>query len=115
MTEQPAETGQYFKVMLVYILVTIAADGFGILLGTLVNPIVSDFFCHLLHNKLTFSVIRLERNILRCGCFVLHDRFLGVFGAFPAYASVHAVRQQHQPTQVLPRSFGGHRLRVWQN
>lgn len=40
-TEQPPEPGRYFKVMMIYVLVTIVADGFGILLGTLVNPIVS--------------------------------------------------------------------------
>lgn len=42
-TEQPPEPGRYFKVITVYILVTIAADGLGILLGTLVNPIVRKF------------------------------------------------------------------------
>ena len=41
LTEQPPETGRYLKVMLVYILCTVTADGFGIMLGTLVNPVVS--------------------------------------------------------------------------
>lgn len=40
-TEQPPEPGRYFRVMTIYVLVTVTADGFGILLGTLVNPIVS--------------------------------------------------------------------------
>lgn len=40
-TEQPPEPGRYFKVMMIYVLVTFTADGFGILLGTLVNPVVS--------------------------------------------------------------------------
>lgn len=40
-TEQPPEPGRYLKVVIIYILVTIVADGFGVLLGTLVNPIVS--------------------------------------------------------------------------
>lgn len=43
-TEQPPEPSRYFKVMMVYVLVTFAADSFGILLGTLVNPIVSFVF-----------------------------------------------------------------------
>jgi ATP-binding cassette subfamily G (WHITE) protein 1 len=48
LTEQPPEPGRYLKVMLVYVLVVIAADGFGILLGTLVNPVVRNFA----HNNL---------------------------------------------------------------
>jgi ATP-binding cassette subfamily G (WHITE) protein 1 len=41
LTEQPPEPSRYLKVILVYVLVVLAADGFGILLGTLVNPVVS--------------------------------------------------------------------------
>ncbi|CAG9798107.1 unnamed protein product [Chironomus riparius] len=44
LTEQPPEPGRYLKVMLVYILCTITADGFGIMLGTLVNPVNGTFF-----------------------------------------------------------------------
>lgn len=43
-TEQPPDPGRYLKVMLVYVLVTITADGFGIFLGTLVNPVNGTFF-----------------------------------------------------------------------
>ena len=43
-TEQPPEQGRYLKFVLVYVLATISADGFGILLGTLVNPVVSFFY-----------------------------------------------------------------------
>lgn len=41
LTEQPPETSRYLKTVLVYVLCTVAADGFGILLGTLVNPVVN--------------------------------------------------------------------------
>jgi len=40
-TEQPPEPGRFLKVVLVYVLLTVVADGFGILVGTIVNPIVS--------------------------------------------------------------------------
>lgn len=40
-TDQPPEPGRFIKVVLIFVLITIAADGFGIMLGTLVNPIVS--------------------------------------------------------------------------
>lgn len=41
-TEQPQNTETYLQVVTIYILLTICADGFGILLGTLVNPIVKE-------------------------------------------------------------------------
>lgn len=40
MTEQPAEMNRYLRYLLVYVLTTIAADAFGVFLGTLVNPVV---------------------------------------------------------------------------
>jgi hypothetical protein len=40
-TEQPPEPRTFLKTVAIYVLVTIVADSFGILLGTLVNPIVS--------------------------------------------------------------------------
>jgi Na+/H+-dicarboxylate symporter len=43
-TEQPPKAETYFKTVIIYILVTVVADGFGIFLGTLVNPIVSGNF-----------------------------------------------------------------------
>lgn len=41
MTDQPLEMGRYTRFTLVYILVTIVADGFGLLLGAIANPVVS--------------------------------------------------------------------------
>lgn len=40
-TQQPPDTLTYLKVVLIYILVTIVADGVGVLMGTLLNPVVS--------------------------------------------------------------------------
>ncbi|CRK94326.1 CLUMA_CG007841, isoform A [Clunio marinus] len=48
LTEQPPDSTTFFKVLFVYILVTIAADGFGILLGTLNNPVNGTFFAAVL-------------------------------------------------------------------
>lgn len=57
-TEQPPEQGRYLKFVLVYILVTLVADGFGILLGTLVNPIVrfhsNEWLCQCLDKVFSF-------------------------------------------------------------
>ena len=44
-TEQPPEPERFLKFILVFICVSIVADGFGIFLGTIVNPIVSCFIC----------------------------------------------------------------------
>lgn len=41
MTEQPIETERYLKFTLVYILTTILADGIGLTLGSLLDPVVS--------------------------------------------------------------------------
>lgn len=40
-TEQPTDSTTYFKVVLIYILLTIVADGIGVTMGTLLNPVVS--------------------------------------------------------------------------
>lgn len=42
-TQQPLETIRLFKFVLIYAITTITADGFGIFLGTVVNPVVSKF------------------------------------------------------------------------
>lgn len=45
MTDQPWELNRYMRFTLVYVLVTIVADGLGLLLGAIANPVVSiDFF-----------------------------------------------------------------------
>lgn len=41
MTEQPIEIERYLKFTLVYILTTILADGIGLTLGSLLDPVVS--------------------------------------------------------------------------
>lgn len=41
MTDQPFEIERYAKFMLTAVVVTICADGLGVLLGTILNPIVS--------------------------------------------------------------------------
>lgn len=41
MTDQPWELNRYTRFTLVYVLVTIVADGLGLLLGAIANPIVS--------------------------------------------------------------------------
>lgn len=40
-TQQPPDSVTYFKVVLIYILITIVADAIGICFGTLLNPVVS--------------------------------------------------------------------------
>jgi hypothetical protein len=41
-TGQPLIIETYLRTVVIYVLLTITADGFGILLGTLVNPIVRE-------------------------------------------------------------------------
>lgn len=41
MTDQPWEWNRYTRFTLVYVLVTIVADGLGLLLGAIANPVVS--------------------------------------------------------------------------
>lgn len=43
MTDQPWEWNRYTRFTLVYVLVTIVADGLGLLLGAIANPVVSIF------------------------------------------------------------------------
>uniref|UniRef100_A0A1B0CMJ5 ABC transporter domain-containing protein n=1 Tax=Lutzomyia longipalpis TaxID=7200 RepID=A0A1B0CMJ5_LUTLO len=43
-TQQPLETMRLFKFVLIYAITTITADGFGIFLGTVVNPVNGTFF-----------------------------------------------------------------------
>ncbi|XP_055712989.1 ATP-binding cassette sub-family G member 1 [Phlebotomus papatasi] len=43
-TQQPLETIRLFKFVLIYAITTITADGFGIFLGTVVNPVNGTFF-----------------------------------------------------------------------
>lgn len=47
MTDQPLEFERYFGFVIALILTSIVADGFGIFLGTLVNPIVSSYFIYM--------------------------------------------------------------------
>lgn len=44
MTDQPWELNRYTRFTLVYVLLTIVADGLGLLLGAIANPIVSISF-----------------------------------------------------------------------
>ncbi|CAD7079005.1 unnamed protein product [Hermetia illucens] len=44
MTSQPLEVDRFMKYVLTFITLTIAADGFGIFLGTMANPINGTFF-----------------------------------------------------------------------
>lgn len=44
MTDQPFEIERYAKFMLTAVVVTICADGLGVLLGTILNPIVSTWY-----------------------------------------------------------------------
>lgn len=46
LTDQPWELDRYIRFTLVYILVTIVADGLGLLLGAIANPVVSCCICH---------------------------------------------------------------------
>lgn len=41
LTDQPLEFNRFARFTFVYVLVTIAADAFGLLLGAIANPIVS--------------------------------------------------------------------------
>lgn len=41
LTDQPFELDRYVKFVLVAVVITITADGLGILVGTLLNPVVS--------------------------------------------------------------------------
>lgn len=41
LTDQPWELNRYLRFTLVYILLTIVADGLGLLLGAIANPVVS--------------------------------------------------------------------------
>lgn len=41
LTDQPWELNRYTRFTLVYVLVTIVADGLGLLLGAIANPVVS--------------------------------------------------------------------------
>lgn len=116
-TEQPPEPDRYFKVIGVYILVTISADGLGILLGTLVNPIVRkskifkkifeniEIFLKNLRNLKNLQAIKffsfLERNILCCRHVLLHDRVFRLPGAVQTHAGLYASRQRHQSDEVL--------------
>lgn len=44
MTDQPLEVNRYARFTLVYILLTIVADGFGLFLGAVTNPVTGTFF-----------------------------------------------------------------------
>lgn len=46
---------------------------------------------------------------------MLHDRILRLSGALPSHADLHAVRQRHQPAQVLSGSARGGDLRARSN
>lgn len=59
MTDQPWELNRYTRFTLVYVLVTIVADGLGLLLGAIANPVVSIirfyFFRIFVFKKLIFQ------------------------------------------------------------
>lgn len=81
LTEQPPESGRYLKTILVYVLCTVAADGFGIMLGTLVNPVVIKIAGIFRYKK--FNIFKfIEWHILWSDFIVLHDRFLRFPRAF---------------------------------
>lgn len=44
LTDQPMELNRYTRFTLVYILLTIIADGLGLCLGAIANPVVSNIF-----------------------------------------------------------------------
>lgn len=69
MTDQPWEWNRYARFTLVYILVTIVADGLGLLLGAIANPVVSVYntFSYFIFNS-TSSLLDIYRfkNIRFC-------------------------------------------------
>lgn len=55
LTDQPWEPNRYVRFTLVYILITIVADGLGLLLGAIANPVVSCTF-HFYQIKFEFQI-----------------------------------------------------------
>lgn len=72
MTSQAMEIDRYLKFTLVYILTTIVADGFGLTVGAMFDPIVSRLYSRICGNIYFFyrfflCVIRME-HLLRPSC-----------------------------------------------
>lgn len=68
MTDQPWELNRYTRFTLVYVLVTIVADGLGLLLGAIANPVVSSYFVEMpLSNLVIKSLVCISLIICKTG------------------------------------------------
>lgn len=78
LTDQPKEVDRFLKFNLVYILTTICADGIGLILGSVLNPVVrikKSLACYSVIHKIEISYFLIaEWNICRSYVVIVHAR-----------------------------------------
>lgn len=113
MTDQPIEMDRFVKYLLTAVVVTICADGLGVFLGTILNPVVSNLSkLKTISYYITFSLYFLEWNLCWRRLDVLYANVLG----FPYFADSHTIIYEicsrSLATALCLREYG--RLVVWQ-
>lgn len=95
LTDQPWEPNRYIRFTLVYILITIVADGLGLLLGAIANPVNGTFWAAIITAfKLAF-----------CGFLALWSHMIPVMRGF-SYISTHSYTLEALVLSVYDRNRG---------
>lgn len=113
MTDQPVEMDRFVKYLLTAVVVTICADGLGVFLGTILNPVVSSLYKYQTlsyYNAILFCFF-IEWNLCWCRLDVFYADVL----RFPYFADthtiVHAICSRSLPTTLCSGEHG--RLAIW--
>lgn len=107
MTDQPIEMDRFVKYLLTAVVVTICADGLGVFLGTILNPVVSNLSkLKTTTNYITFSLYFLEWNLCWRRLDVLYAHVLGLPYFADSHTLIYEICSRSLATALCPGEHG---------
>lgn len=107
MTDQPVEMDRFVKYLLSAVVVTICADGLGVFLGTVLNPVVSaELFNQMLKSFVTTKTSFAEWNFRWRRFDVVYADVFRLPHPAESHSGCHAIHGLYIATSLRPRKHG---------